>query len=110
MVCGDFNAEIQDTSTRILCANIEDSGNGALSGRMLIPLENQLAEDRRYTIIHNGRKQMLDHMLASPALLAAFDSLEIHNEALGDELVAYTSIDNSPQSYHAPVVAAFNLK
>ena len=106
-VCGDFNAEIRDTPTRIICSHIEDTGNGALSSRALVPLENSLSQSRRYTLIHNGRKQMLDHMLVSNALLADFSSLEVHNETLGDELVAYTSIEDSPQSYHAPVVAEF---
>jgi hypothetical protein len=31
----------------------------------------------------------------------------VHNEALGDELVAYTQIDAAPDSYHAPIVAQF---
>lgn len=107
MVCGDFNAQIRDTPTRILCCNIEDTGNGALNNRALVPLENSLSQSQRFTLIHNGRKQMLDHMLVSPALLADFDSLEVHNETLGDELIAHTSIQDSPQSYHAPIVAKF---
>ena len=107
MVCGDFNAQIHDTPTRILCCNIEDTGNGALDSRALVPLENSLSQSQRFTLIHNGRKQMLDHMLVSPALLAGFDRLEVHNETLGDELVAHTSIQDSPQSYHAPIVAQF---
>jgi hypothetical protein len=33
--------------------------------------------------------------------------VEVHNEALGDELVAYATVSHSPESYHAPVVAEF---
>lgn len=109
MVCGDFNADVRETPTRILCGDIEDTGNGDLAKRMLVPLERRLPESRRYSVIHRGRKHMLDHMLVSRALLAGFQKLDVHNEALGDELVAYAAVGNSPYSYHAPIVAEFNL-
>jgi endonuclease/exonuclease/phosphatase family metal-dependent hydrolase len=109
MVCGDFNADERETPTRILCGDIEDTGNGDLAKRMLVPLERALPQSRRYTVIHRGRKHMLDHMLVSRALLANFEKLDVQNEALGDELVAYTAIGNSPESYHAPIVAEFNF-
>lgn len=34
---------------------------------------------------------------------------EVHNEALGDELVAYATVSHSPESYHAPVIAEFAM-
>ena len=52
---------------------------------------------------------MLDHILASHTLYAYFRSIEIHNELLGDEAVAYSKINNPPGSYHAAVVAQFSL-
>jgi hypothetical protein len=48
-------------------------------------------------------------LLASRALMAWYRGTEIHNEALGDELVAHANIGLSPESYHAPVVATFDL-
>jgi endonuclease/exonuclease/phosphatase family metal-dependent hydrolase len=109
MLAGDCNAEARETALRLLCADTEDTGNGALAGRVLIPVERGVPEDRRYTVLHNGRRIMLDHLLVSRALMAWFRHVEIHNEALGDELVAYASVDASPESYHAPVVAEFTL-
>ena len=73
----------------------------------MVALERSLPEARRFTVIHRGRKVMLDHMFCSRSLFASFEEMEIHNEALGDELVAYASVGDSPESYHAPVVAAF---
>ncbi|MEJ1996228.1 MAG: endonuclease/exonuclease/phosphatase family protein [Limibacillus sp.] len=108
-VCGDLNAEEQEMPLRILRADIDDSGNGALAPRVLTPVERNLPDWRRYSVIHAGRKTMLDHILVSRALLSAFRDIELHNEALGDELAAYASLNHSPESFHAPLVARFSL-
>jgi hypothetical protein len=50
---------------------------------------------------------MLDHLLVSRPLLAWYRGVEIHNEALGDELVTSHAVRGSPESFHAPVVAEF---
>ena len=52
---------------------------------------------------------MLDHILVSRKLLAGFRHAEIHNELLTDELVAFFSGRRDADSYHAPVVAEFDL-
>jgi endonuclease/exonuclease/phosphatase family metal-dependent hydrolase len=108
-VCGDMNAEEREMPLRILRGEVEDTGNEALSGRVLTPLERTAPDARRYTVLHGGRPSMLDHVLVSPALLRLFRAVEIHNDALGDELVGYRSGRVSPESYHAPVVAEFAL-
>jgi endonuclease/exonuclease/phosphatase family metal-dependent hydrolase len=108
-VCGDFNAEDHDTVLRLACAGEDDTGSGRLAGRVLTPVERNLPANRRFTVLHHGRPQMLDHILASRALFANFVSVEIHNEMLEDELVAYGRIDRPPESLHAPVVAIFDL-
>jgi len=107
-VCGDFNAEEREVPTRILIGDTEDTGNGALTGRELVALEHDVPDFRRFTVLHAGRKLMLDHILVSRPLLARYERIEVHNEALGDEVVAYLMVPNTPESYHAPVVAAFN--
>jgi endonuclease/exonuclease/phosphatase family metal-dependent hydrolase len=109
VVAGDFNAEAAESPTRILMACPDDTGNTALSGRALVALEHGLPAERRYTVIHGGRHVMLDHLLASAALAASCRGLEIHNEALSDELTAFAKNSQSPESYHAPVVATFEL-
>lgn len=108
-VCGDMNAEEREMPLRILRGDAEDTANGALAGRMLVPLERTAPEARRYSVLHGGRTSMLDHVLVSRPLLRFFRTVEIHNEALGDELVGYAAVHASPESYHAPVVAEFAL-
>lgn len=110
MVCGDFNAEEPEVPLRILVASAEDTGNGALAERSLIVLERGVSQDRAFSVIHHGRPQMLDHMLVSRALCGGFRSIEIHNEALGDEVVAYRCMDHPPESFHAPLVATFSFE
>lgn len=108
-VCGDLNAEDHETPLRIVVAAEEDTGSGALAARALVPLERSLAKERRYTVLHHGRPQMLDHILASRQLLAQFRKLKIHNETLEDELVGYAKVDRPPVSFHAPVLAEFAI-
>jgi len=108
-VCGDFNAEDGEMPVRVLCAAPEDTGSGRLAMRALVPSERLVPRERRYSVLHAGRRVMLDHILVSRPLLAWHESVEIHNEGLADELVGYANEDRSPESYHAPLVAAFAL-
>lgn len=109
MVCGDMNAEAREIPLRILRGEEEDTGNGALAGRVLIPMERAVPDSLRFTTVHAGQKLMLDHLLASRALTAHVTGAEIHNEALEDEVAGYALVHKSPESYHAPVVAEFDL-
>src|SRR3990172_3686323 len=108
-VAGDFNAEDHETPLKILVGAEEDTGNGRLAARSLVVLDRSLAADRRFSVLHHGRPQMLDHILASRALLARFRTIEVHNETLGDELVGYGKTRHAAGSYHAPVVAEFSF-
>jgi endonuclease/exonuclease/phosphatase family metal-dependent hydrolase len=108
-VAGDFNSEEHHTPVEIIRGQEENTANGALAGRVMVPVEHSLAADRRFTVIHQGRRQMLDHVVVSSALLGHYQSSEIHNEALTDELVGYAAVEASPVSYHAPVIAVFDL-
>lgn len=108
-VVGDLNAEDRETPLRILCAETADTGNGALAPRALVPTCRSLPEDRRFTAIHHGRRLVLDHILLSRALLAFFRGLEVHNETLDDELAPSERVERATESYHAPLVATFEL-
>jgi endonuclease/exonuclease/phosphatase family metal-dependent hydrolase len=108
-VCGDFNAGERDGALRIVRGDEEDTGNGHLASRMLVAVERSLPEDRRYSVVHHGRRVMLDHILVSRPLLGWYLGAEIHNETLGDELVSPATVHATPESYHAPVVAEFSL-
>ena len=107
IVCGDMNAELREMPLRILCADAEDTGNGRLALRSLVPLETRLPDTIRYSVVHAGRPLMLDHILVSRSLALRSAGMEIHNEALGDEVIGYAAVHHSPESYHAPIVAEF---
>lgn len=106
-VCGDFNADLHETPLRTVCGDEEDAGNPHLAARTLVPVERSLADSRRFSVVHHGRPQMLDHVLVSRALLGWYRGVEIHNEALGDELITAHAVRGSPESFHAPMVAEF---
>ena len=112
-VLGDFNAEEHHTPVEVILGRDDSIGAGVASGGSLaagalVPAERGVPEERRFSVVHAGRRQMLDHILVSRALADAQRGAVIHNEALGDE----ATVDESsppPQSYHAPVVAEFDL-
>lgn len=104
-VCGDFNADEFELPVRIITGDAEDAGNPALARRALVPLEAEVAEARRFTVIHHGRRHMLDHILLSPALADREKRCEIHNEGLGDEVETPLADPLTPRSFHAPVLA-----
>lgn len=108
-VAGDFNAEDHEVPIKLCVAANEDTGNSELARRSLVVLDRALAEDRRWSVLHHGRPQMLDHVLASRSLYGHFRGCEIYNEALEDEAVGHARSVRSAGSYHAPLVAAFEL-
>jgi endonuclease/exonuclease/phosphatase family metal-dependent hydrolase len=109
LVAGDLNAEDREVPLRILAAETADTGNGALAPRSLVPLERSLPLDRRASVVHHGRRLMLDHILVSRPLLGRFRSFEVHDETLDDELAPANRTTAPSESYHAPVVAEFAL-
>ncbi len=58
-------------------------------------------------MLHDGRKVMIDHLLASPALAAAVDLVGVDNSGLGDEARDEAAGRRIPGSHHAPLVASF---
>jgi endonuclease/exonuclease/phosphatase family metal-dependent hydrolase len=109
LVCGDFNAAEREVPARIIAASVDDTANGELAGRALVHLERTVPQSQRFSVIHHGERLMLDHILISHALLARYRHFEVHNELLGDELFGFATIGENPESYHAPVVAEFDL-
>jgi endonuclease/exonuclease/phosphatase family metal-dependent hydrolase len=108
-VVGDFNADSYEMPVRIVRGDEEDAGNPHLALRTLVAVERSIPDSRRFTVVHHGRPQMLDHLLVSRPLLAWYRGLEIHNEALGDELITAHAVSASPESFHAPMVAEFEI-
>lgn len=109
VICGDFNAEYDDVPLEAIRGDVENTGNPNLVKRVLVPCERTVPESSRFSLIHQGRGTMLDHILASRSLLAFYRNTEIHNELLHDESAAFATDDKFPESDHAPVVAEFVL-
>ncbi|HEX5999679.1 MAG TPA: endonuclease/exonuclease/phosphatase family protein [Hyphomicrobiaceae bacterium] len=104
-VAGDFNAEDHETPVRLAVAEQDQTGNAALAALALAVLDRAVPDDRRWSVLHRGRAQMLDHILASAELARRFVRLEVHNDGLTDE-----AIDDAAcvvGSSHAPLVAEF---
>ena len=109
IVCGDFNAEPGEVAVEAIAGRIENTNNPALSPRQLIPCSNSIPKEARYSLLHEGRGNLLDHMLISRPLLAHYRSAEIHNEILHDESIAFATDVKYPESDHAPFVVSFDL-
>jgi endonuclease/exonuclease/phosphatase family metal-dependent hydrolase len=109
VVAGDFNAAPDEVPVLAIRGQVEDTGNGALARRVLVPIESTIPEPSRYTLFHHGRGEMLDHLLVTRNLLASFRGCEIHNELLHDESQSFATDVKFPESDHAPVVATFDL-
>ncbi len=105
LVCGDLNSREHDAPMRIL-RGARDEDTPDTMPRILVPLAERVNEARRFSVVHGGRKVLLDHILASPALAAACSSVVILNEGLQDEVTAQEPILGS---LHAPVMASFVL-
>jgi len=88
---------------------VENTDNGELAPRVMVPCELSIPESARFSFYHKGKKRMLDHLLVSRNLLTYYRGSEIHNELLHDELVAYAYDYKFPESDHAPVIAEFEL-
>jgi len=109
IVAGDFNSSPDEVPVLAIRGNVEDTGNGDLAGRVLVPIENTVPQSSRYTLFHQGRGEMLDHMLVTRNLLAHYRGSEIHNEVLHDDSQSFATDRKFPESDHAPVVATFDL-
>jgi len=106
-VAGNFNAEDHEVPITLAVGGEENTGNPLLAKRSLVILDRAVSLDRRWSVLHHGRRQMLDHILASQSLRGRFRSIEIHNEGLSDELIGYARQISASASAHAPVVAEF---
>jgi endonuclease/exonuclease/phosphatase family metal-dependent hydrolase len=107
-VAGDFNATAREAPVRILRGDPEDTGNAELATRALVALAEG-ADERAFTVVHGERRIMLDHILASRSLAVACRKIAIDNAALLDETEPALIGALRPGSYHAPVVAEFEL-
>jgi endonuclease/exonuclease/phosphatase family metal-dependent hydrolase len=109
IVCGDFNADLDEVPVETIRGDVENTGNDKLAKRVMVPCEWTIPEPSRFSLLHHGKGEMIDHLLISRSLLAHYRGAEIHNELLHDESVAFGTDVKFPESDHAPVIAAFEL-
>jgi endonuclease/exonuclease/phosphatase family metal-dependent hydrolase len=108
ILAGDFNALPEEVPVMELRGRVEETGNADLTHRVMLPLENNVPESSRFTLVHHGKGEMIDHILGSRRMVQAFVGSEIHNEGLQDESIAYAQDWKFPASDHAPMVAQFD--
>jgi endonuclease/exonuclease/phosphatase family metal-dependent hydrolase len=109
VVCGDFNAEPGEVPVEAIRGSIEDTNNPELQSRSLIPCSRAIPYSVRFSHLHHGEKNLLDHMLISQSLLASFKNAEIYNENLHDESLPFTFDTKYPESDHAAFVGEFSI-
>ena len=107
IVCGDFNSEPGEVPVEAIRGQVENTNNAELRSRVLIPCSRSIPASIRYSHLHLGHGNLLDHMLMSQTLLGDFDHAEIHNENLHDESLPFTYDTKYPESDHAGFVAVF---
>jgi endonuclease/exonuclease/phosphatase family metal-dependent hydrolase len=105
-VCGDCNAGLRETPLMILLGDMEDMDPDGLAARRLTPVERNVAPARRYSLIHGGKKLMLDHILISQGLLERLECVDLQNRGLPDE-VEIPEADTV--SHHAALIAQFDM-
>lgn len=108
VIAGDFNADSHEVPVMALRGRVEETGNAALAHTVMTSLEDNVPESKRFTLYHHGKGEMIDHILASRRMVAAFMHTEIHNETVPDESIAFATDRKFPESDHAPVVACFD--
>lgn len=107
IVCGDFNAEPGEVPVEAMCGRVENTNNPDLRSRVLVPCSRGVPESIRFSHLHHGRGNLLDHMLISQSLLPYFVEADIFNENLHDESLPFNFDSKYPESDHAAFLAEF---
>lgn len=109
VITGDLNATYDSVALSALRGPVEETGNPQLGRRVMVPCELSVPESSRYSLLHLGKGQMIDHVLVSRDMLTYYAKTEIHNETLPDESGAFRTDIKFPESDHAPVIAEFHF-
>jgi len=108
VLAGDFNATSETGTIRLLRADPDDTGSLDLADRRLFQLDAALPPEKRKTVIHRGKGQALDHILASAAMTARTTHVKVFNYDLPDEVFDSGNGDYAG-SYHAAMLAEFDF-
>lgn len=107
VVCGDFNAEPGEVPVDAIRGQVENTRNADLGHRVLIPCSLSVPESIRFTHLHHGQGNLLDHMMISKSLLPLFRQAMVFNENLHDESLPFQSDLLYPESDHAAFLSVF---
>jgi endonuclease/exonuclease/phosphatase family metal-dependent hydrolase len=109
VIGGDFNAEIGSVPFKAIVGSVEDTGNISLRSSVLVPCELNVPPEQRFSLLHKGHGNMLDHVIVSQEFYSHWLHTKIFNELLPDESMAFATDDKFPESDHAPVNAYFSV-
>lgn len=108
VLAGDFNATGETGTLRLLRADPDDTETPELASRRLFQLDASLPLEARQTVIHKGKGQTLDHILASASMTGKTVGVRVFNYGLPDEVLD-ASDRSYAGSYHAAMRAEFDL-
>lgn len=97
-VLGDLNDVFQSLPVRLL------SGRG---DHALRSVASTIPEQARFSTLHHGRAEAIDHVLVSRSLAAQLDHARFDNEHLRDLSELPADAPRPHESDHAPLVARF---
>ncbi len=109
VVLGDFNDVLESEGLRIVAGDARSCESPGLAPHELLPCELALPADLRYTQVYRGRREMLDHVLITRALVPHFAGARIYNEALRPALEGPGTDPYDPGSDHAPLLVVFRV-
>lgn len=107
VVCGDFNAAPGEVPVEAISGRVENTGNSDLGDYVLLPCSAAIADSIRFSHLHHGQGNLLDHMLVSQSMYYLFTKANIFNENLHDESLPFATDIKYPESDHAPFLATF---
>lgn len=102
VVCGNFNAEPEDVTVEAVCGRVDNTGNPDSRGSVLLPCGCAIDESIKFSHLHHGKGNLLDHMLISQSMYHLFVKADIFNENLHDESLPFSSDLKYPKSAHVP--------
>ncbi len=77
-------------------------------GADLASCADAVAAAQRFSVLHQGGRGQIDHILVSPALRARLSSAQFFNEALREHPMIVPGASPTEDSDHAPFVARFD--
>ncbi len=99
-VVGDMNDVSGSFPLRLICGRGEHG---------LSEVAQTIARDERFSTLHRGNAEVIDHMLVSNEMFARLDSARFDNEGLLDLSTLPLDAPRPHGSDHAPLVAHFGV-